>query len=146
MIAIPVKTDKPDTAVAPLFGKAKWFALVDDEGIVTFWRNELGSGRAVVDHFGAQGVTTVIFQEMGGNPFMLLGRAGIACYHAGAGRIVLNDLLDALRAGTLQRVTTANMDDFVEQGRQHAQHDHGAHGHHHEHEHEHAHGHCGGAH
>ena len=125
MIAIPVKTDKPDTAVAPLFGKAKWFALVDDEGIVTFWRNELGSGRAVVDHFGAQGVT---------------------CYHSGAGRIVLNDLLDALRAGTLQRVTTANMDDFVEQGRQHAQHDHGAHGHHHEHEHEHAHGHCGGAH
>ncbi len=29
-IAIPVKMNKENTALAPLFGKAKWFAIVED--------------------------------------------------------------------------------------------------------------------
>ncbi|WP_419676112.1 hypothetical protein ACN2CX_05120 [Aliarcobacter butzleri] len=33
MIAIPVKTDKEDTAVSTLFGKAKYFALIDNNKI-----------------------------------------------------------------------------------------------------------------
>lgn len=37
-IAIPVKMNKENTALAPLFGKAKWFAIVED-GKVTIEQN-----------------------------------------------------------------------------------------------------------
>jgi len=33
LIAIPIKMNKKDAAVAPLFGKAKWFALIKDAEI-----------------------------------------------------------------------------------------------------------------
>ena len=33
MIAVPIKLNKQDSAVAPLFGKAKWFAFVSEEGV-----------------------------------------------------------------------------------------------------------------
>lgn len=142
MIAIPVKTNTPQSAVAPLFGKAKWFALVDDAGEIAYWRNELGSGRAVVDHFIAEKVDTILFQEMGGNPFMLLNRAGIACAHVGEGRTLLADAVTAYRGGTLDAVTLENMYDYVEKPRKHSKG-----GEHHDHDHDHgeghAHGHCG---
>jgi len=137
MIAIPVKTDKTESAIAPLFGKAKWFAMIEDDGSVVFWKNELKSGRDVVSHFIDNGVTQVIFQDMGGNPFMLLDRAGIACYHAGEGRVLYRDAAEAMKAGELVKVTTANMFDYVEKSQKHSS---GEHHHEHDHEHEHHHG------
>ena len=134
MIAIPVKTDKQDSAVAPLFGKAKWFALIDEAGRVSFWKNDLQSGREVVKHFVESGVTKVIFQDMGGNPFMLLDRAGIACYHAGEGRVLFEKAVQAVREGGLTRVTAENMSDYVETSQKHSS---GEHRHEHEHEHHH---------
>lgn len=82
MTAIPVKTDKTESAIAPLFGKAKWFAIIEENGDVIFWKNELKSGREVVNRFIEIGVTNVIFQDMGGNPFLKLEQAGITCYHS----------------------------------------------------------------
>lgn len=133
MIAIPVKTDKTDSAVAPLFGKAKWFALIEETGDVIFWKNDLKSGREVVSRFTEIGVTKVIFQDMGGNPFMLLDRAGIACYHAGEGRTLFKDALAAMKADELVRVNTENMPEYVEKSQKHSSGEH----HHHEHEHHH---------
>ena len=138
MTAIPVKTDKQESAIAPLFGKAKWFALTAEDGTVTFWKNEIKSGREVVEHFKKIGVTKVIFQDMGGNPFMLLERAGIACYHSGEGRVLFDDALGHMKKDALVRVTTANMAEYVEKSQRHSQgehhhgdHDHGEHHHHH---------------
>jgi predicted Fe-Mo cluster-binding NifX family protein len=130
MIAIPVKTNKPESAVAPLFGKAKWFALIDQKGQTTFWKNELKSGREVVDFFTKKGITTVIFQDMGGNPFLKLEQAGITCYHSGEGRILLQDLHDRLLQGELNQVTTQNMASYVEQSQRHSSGEH----HHHDHD------------
>lgn len=132
MIAIPVKTDKTDSAIAPLFGKAKWFALIDENETVSFWKNGLKSGREVVNHFIETGVSEVIFQDMGGNPFMLLDRAGIGCYHAGEGRVLFEEAAAAMQAGRLTRVTQANMFEYVEKSHKHSggEHHHGEHDHH----------------
>ena len=137
MTAIPVKTDKEASAVAPLFGKAKWFALIDDAGAISFWHNELKSGREVVNHFQAVGITRVVFQDMGGNPFMLLNRAGISCYHSGEGRVLLTDAVARLQKDELVEVTQQNMADYVERSQRHSKgehhegHEHHDHGHHH---------------
>ena len=137
MIAIPVKTDKEDTALAPLFGKSKWFALVGDDNSVTFWRNELQSGRAVVDYFKEVGVDKVIFQDMGANPYLMLHRSQIVCFHSGQGRILLKDALAYLHENVLIRVTPSNMAEYVERGHKHSGGDH----HHEHHHHGEAHGH-----
>lgn len=143
MTAIPVKTDSDQSAVAPLFGKAKWFALISDEGSVTFWRNDTGGGRDVVTHLQRAGVTRVLFTQMGANPYMLLQRSGIKVYHAGEGRILFQEALAKLAQDALTEVTPLNMGEYLEKGHKHSggehHHDHG-HEHSHDHEHSHEHG------
>ena len=124
MIALPVKTNSPESAIAPLFGKAKWFALVDETGEITFWHNELQSGREVVNHFKTIGVDRVIFQDMGGNPYLLLSNAGIACYHSGHGRVLLKEALEFLNKEALILVTPANMAEYVERPHRHSKEEH----------------------
>jgi len=76
MIALPIKKNDPDAALAPLFGKAKYFALSQDEAI-TLWKNSDQSGTAVVEHLLDAGIDTVLFVKMGANPFLMLRQAGI---------------------------------------------------------------------
>jgi len=132
MIAIPVKTNKENPAVTTLFGKAKWFAFIDGDKI-TIEQNRLQSGRAVVEDFVARGVTKIIFNHMGGNPFMLLQKAKIECYYSGEDRILLTDILEKLKIDDLLKVDGSNMADFIEKGNMHNggnEHEH-EHGHHH---------------
>lgn len=128
MIAIPVKTDKEDPAVTTLFGKAKWFAIVD-KGKVTIEKNELQSGRSVVENFVSRGVTKIIFNHMGGTPFMLLQKENIECFHSGDERILLSDAIKKFNGGELTKVDSSNMSKFVEleskhRGKGHKDHDH----------------------
>jgi len=129
MIAIPVKTNKENPAVTTLFGKAKWFAYIDGED-VTIEKNDIQSGRAVVEYMVNKGVTKLVFSHMGGNPFMLLQKAKIECYHSGEDRILLNDVIEKLKANSLVKVDGTNMSDYVEQGNMHNGGDH-----HHSHSH-----------
>lgn len=128
MIAIPVKTNKENPAVTTLFGKAKWFAIVDGKNI-TIEKNELQSGRAVVEHLASKGVNKLIFNHMGGNPFMLLQKANIECFHSGEERVLLNDVVQKLQDNNLTKVDAINMSNFIEQGNMHNGGGHGDHNH-----------------
>jgi len=134
MIAIPVKTDKENPAITTLFGKAKWFAIVDGDTI-TIEKNEIQSGRAVVENLLSKGVDKLVFNHMGGNPFMLLQKAKVECFHSGDERILLNDVLDKLKHDSLIKVDGTNMSDFVEQGNMHNGGGHKEHNHDHHHNH-----------
>ena len=139
MIAIPVKSNKEDSAVTTLFGKAKWFALVNDAGQINIIKNETESGRHVVEQLVQMGVNHLIFSHMGGNPFMLLQRSGVKCYHSGVERITIADVVAKFKNNELVKVDGTNMAEYVEQGRMHnkgSNHDHNHdhdHGHHHHH-------------
>ncbi len=142
MIAVPVKTNKENPAVTTLFGKAKWFAFVDGDN-VTIEKNDIMSGRAVVEYMAEKGVSKLIFNHMGGNPFMLLQKANIECFHSGSDRILLNDVIEKLKSNSLVKVDGTNMSEYVEQGNMHnggGDHEHN-HDHNHEHKHEHKHEH-----
>ncbi len=138
MIAIPVKTNKENPAVTTLFGKAKWFAIVDGDSF-TIEKNETESGRAVVENFVQRGIDKVVFSHMGGNPFMLLQKANIECFHAGDERILLSDILEKLHNEELTKVDGTNMAKYVEQGNMHNGGGDGEHSHTHDHEHHHDH-------
>ena len=135
MIAIPIKKDSFDTAVSPLFGKSKWFAFVNAQGDISFWKNEMQSGRKIVEEFVSKGVNKVLFQGMGGNPFLLLQKNNIVCYHSDDGRVLLKDTLENLEKEELIKVTTKNMDEYIEKGHKHVKSDykHTNHKGHHQH-------------
>lgn len=112
MIAVPVKTNKENPAVTTLFGKAKWFAIVDNDNI-TIEKNELQGARAVVESLISRGITKVIFNHMGGNPFVLLQNANIECYYSGDERILLSDAIKKLNNAQLIKVDTTNMSEYI---------------------------------
>ena len=47
-LAIPVKTNKENPALSPLFGKAKWFAFVDIDGKIEIKKNLCNGGAEVI--------------------------------------------------------------------------------------------------
>lgn len=118
MIAIPVKTNKENPAVSTLFGKSKWFAYVDGNTI-KIEANQTDSGREVVENMIKKGVSKLVFHHMGGNPFMLLQKENIECFHDGGKRILLDDVLQKLKNNELTKVDGTNMAEYVEQGNMH---------------------------
>ena len=132
MIAVPIKQNALDTAISPLFGKSKWFTFINEHGDVSFWKNDMQSGRKVVEEFVSRGVKKVIFQSMGGNPFLLLQKNNIACYYSEGGRVLLKDTLENLAKEALIEITIENMDNYIEKGHKHAKDNH-KHTHHQEH-------------
>ncbi|MEA3354341.1 MAG: NifB/NifX family molybdenum-iron cluster-binding protein [Campylobacterota bacterium] len=140
MIVIPVKTNKENPAVSTLFGKSKWFAFIDDNGTITIESNKIQSGREVVENFVEKGVDKLVFNNMGGNPFMLLQKAHIECFHSGDERVLLEEVLQKLEDNKLIKVDGTNMANYVEQGKMHnGGNKHHSHDHDHDHDHNHQH-------
>jgi len=133
MIAVPVKTNKENPVVSTLFGKAKWFAFVDENGKISIEKNSAESGRAVVENLVTKGVDKLVFHHMGGNPFMLLQKENIECFYDGGERIFLDELLQQLQNNNLVKVDAHNMAQYIEQGNMHKG-DHKHHGEKHSHQ------------
>lgn len=68
MFAFPVKMDKENTTLAPLFGKAKYFAFYDGKEVL-IERNECNEGENVALWLKTQGVNKLIIKEMGSNAY-----------------------------------------------------------------------------
>ena len=130
-IVIPVKTSGENPPLAPLFGKAKWFAFVE-EGKVTMEKNPAQGGQAVIQWFIDQGVDAIIFQEMGTTPYqMIRSQEHIKLYHAGFERVLLDDILKRYREGTLPEADEAAMVQIIAHHEGKHAHGGGHHGHHH---------------
>ncbi len=113
-IAIPVKTNKENPAVAPLFGKAKWFALVTD-GNVEIVANPAQGGRAVIEWMINEDVDTIIFQEMGTTPYEMIKAVGtITLFHAGYERMLLSEVLEKFEKNELPLVDDTNIYEIIE--------------------------------
>ncbi|MEA3374269.1 MAG: NifB/NifX family molybdenum-iron cluster-binding protein [Campylobacterota bacterium] len=112
-IAIPVKTNKENPPVAPLFGKAKWFAFVEN-GNVTIEQNMAKGGQAVIGWLAKENVNAIIFQEMGTAPYELIkAQGGIKLYHSGYERILLDDLLQKFSDNALTELDDAKMAEII---------------------------------
>jgi len=127
-IAIPVKTNKENPAVSPLFGKAKWFAFIEGDK-VTIEKNPFQEGSAVVAWFIENGVDTIIMQEMGNGPYNRIKSNGtITVYHAGFDRITLSAILDKFNKAEIQPMNAESMASILKHHE--GKHTHGHHHHH----------------
>lgn len=112
-IAIPVKMNKENAPIAPLFGKAKWFAIVAD-GQVVIVENPAKGGQAVIEWLAHIQVDTIILQEMGKSPYAKVQSYGnITLYHSGYDRILLNELLAKFEDNDLTLLDEKEMEKVI---------------------------------
>lgn len=128
MIAIAIKKEDVNSPIAPLFGHAKYFALVDDAKNVKVRRNETSNGMRTVQWVSEQGVKVLIANHIGEKPFHALSGKGVKVYFAGKDRLLVSDLLQKFDAGELEEVNAVNYMDLLgeEEGAQAHSHESGA--------------------
>lgn len=133
MIAIPVKTNKDNPAIAPLFGKAKWFAFIDGEKMI-IEKNLCDGGKEVVQWLISKGVDKLIIQEMGINPYEKVKESGkIKIYHCGFERITTTEAIEKFNNNGLKILDEDAMRDIIthhESRHAHSHDEHHAHEHH----------------
>ena len=126
-LAIPLKMNKEDSAIAPLFGKAKWFAIVENGEINIVPNNQLG-GQAVIEWLWGMNVNTLLIQEMGVSPYTKVKELGLMLYHTGFDRILLSDVLEKFKNNDLEILDDTNMDKIIKHHeKRHPAHEHGHH-------------------
>ena len=127
-LAIPIKTNKENPAIAPLFGKAKWFAIVENDNISIIPNNQSG-GMAVIELFHEMKIDALLIQEMGVSPYAKVKEYGdMTLYHTGFERILLDDVLEKFRNNELKLLDDTNMDEIIKHHeKRHPQHEHGHH-------------------
>jgi predicted Fe-Mo cluster-binding NifX family protein len=110
-IAIPVKTNKENPAISPLFGKAKWFAFVDtDNDKIDIAKNECYGGIEVMNWLEQKGINIIIFQEMGTTPYSFIKEiGGITLFHSGYDRLLLNEAIKKFKNNELTLVDDTNI-------------------------------------
>jgi len=130
-IAIPVKMNNENTAIAPLFGKAKWFAIIENEKII-IEKNPAEGGRGVIEWLHQMHVDTLIIQEMGQGPYSMILKLGdIKVYHSVFERITLAEALQKFNQGALPLLDETGMSKII--AYHEAKHSHGNHVHEHHH-------------
>jgi len=122
MIAIPLKLNKENSALAPLFGKSKWFAFVDN-GNITIEKNKAQGGSGVVNWLLGKGVKTLIMQKMSQPPYEMIKEEGsISILYAGSDRIELPEALEKYESNELIILDDSNAPDIIKShDRQHQQ-------------------------
>ena len=114
MIAMPVKRAEENPPLTTVFGKAKWFAFVDEEGRVEVRENpHAGAGPKTVAWLIENGVKTIVTPHIGGNPFMMLESAGVRLWYPGEKRLLVSEALEMLRRGACLPITRENIMRFT---------------------------------
>ncbi len=112
MLAVAVKTDKPNSAVSPLFGKAKFFAFYDGREL-KIEKNEQQGGVAVINWLASKGVDTLVIKEMGSSPYSEVKKREIKLLYAGDERIEINDLITKYENGLLEPLSDEKIKSII---------------------------------
>jgi predicted Fe-Mo cluster-binding NifX family protein len=122
MVAMPVKSRSEDSAISPVFGKVKYFAVVDESGNISFVENIEKSGARAIQLLLENGAKTLLMSHMGENPFQMAVRSGIEIFFVGKERITIKEAVEKLKNGEFQKATEIDKNIFI-----------GHHGSHHHH-------------
>jgi predicted Fe-Mo cluster-binding NifX family protein len=116
MIAMPVKSRSENPAISPVFGKVKYFAVVDDNGAVEFIENIDKSGVKAVELLLSRGVKTLLMAHIGDRPFQFAKSSGIGVYYVGNERVTVNEAVEKFKNGQLPDASTLDPSLFNSHG------------------------------
>lgn len=112
MIVFPLKTNKKDSAISPLFGKAKYFAFYDGKNL-QIEKNELNSGSKLIDWFVSKNVDKIVIKEMGSSPYEKIKKTNIEIFYAGDERITSEELINKINAQSLQKLKEEQIKEII---------------------------------
>lgn len=112
MIVFPLKTNKKDSAISPLFGKAKYFAFYDGKSL-QIEKNELNSGSKLIDWFISKNVDKIVIKEMGSSPYEKIKKTNIEIFYAGDERITSEELINKINAQSLQKLKEEQIKEII---------------------------------
>ena len=92
MIAIPIKEDDDNSNLSKKFGKAKYFALINNNKIEIL-KNDRGNGKAVANWLKSKNVNIVIASQVKEKSFNALKNYGISVYFTGSTKIKIQEAL-----------------------------------------------------
>ncbi len=115
--------NRNDSALSPHFAKARWIAILDENGQILFEENTTLEGRTVVEAITKHGCKDIVFVAIGPGAYSLLQAAGIRAWLGPSG-VPLPQLAEMLRRGAL---ATAQPHEPCGQRADHANHQQGAH-------------------
>ncbi len=113
MIAMAVKTDSENSAISPLFGKAKYFALVDKDEKITFLANIEKSGIKAINLLINKGVKTLLMSHIGERPFQTALNANLDIYFVGKERVEIREAITKFKNGEYPNATTIDSSLFM---------------------------------
>jgi predicted Fe-Mo cluster-binding NifX family protein len=90
IFGIPVKTNGEDPAISPVFGKVKFFAIVNDDEVKIVENIEKG-GMNAIRLLLENGVTTILMSHMGGRPLQIALQNGMDVRFVGKDRITVSE-------------------------------------------------------
>ncbi|BAF69260.1 NifB/NifX family molybdenum-iron cluster-binding protein [Nitratiruptor sp. SB155-2] len=111
-VAIPVKMNKKDSAISPLFGHAKWFAFIEN-GNITIKQNPHDGGVQVVEWLLDEGIDVVITQHIGLKPFTLLQKMDVDVYYPGDSRITIDEAMQCFNQNRCEKITFDSIEKFA---------------------------------
>lgn len=106
MIALPVATTRKTSHIVSLFGKAKQFAIFNNNTIEVV-PNEVQSGKKIASWLKEKGVQSVVVKHMGKRPFEALMSLGIKVYFCSE-KLPSNEVVLKLLNNELTQVTPQN--------------------------------------
>lgn len=112
MTVFPVKTNKENSAISPLFGKAKYFAFYDGKN-VSIEENLCNGGGQVIDWFKEKGVNNMVIKEMGIKPYKKTQNSNMKIFYSGDERILTNELIEKINSNTLKELNEIEMLDII---------------------------------
>lgn len=101
MIAFPVKTNKANPTLSPLFGKSKYFAFYDGKTL-HIEKNEATGGCQVIQWLQSKNVDSIVLQEIGQKPYEKAKALNMKLFYSGDERITTFDMIDIIDAYRLQ--------------------------------------------
>ena len=130
MIAVPIKMNKEESAVSPLFGKAKWFAVLDNDGnLQEIVENVTQSGVDIMNTLISKNITTMLVSHIGKRPLIMAQHGRMEVFYVGKDRIMLKESFEKFKNNELPNAKDIPEEDLFA----HHGHSHGDHDHHHHH-------------
>jgi len=112
MFVAPLKTNKLQSAISPLFGKAKYFAFVDGDKI-EIKENKLKHGNALIEWFLEENIKDIVIKEMGASPYETIKKNGLNLLYAGDGRVTIDNVIKNYQENKLSQLTEKQIDDII---------------------------------
>lgn len=116
MIVMPVKSNNENSAISPVFGKVKFFAIVNENLEITFVENVEKSGIKAVELLVQNGAKTLLMSHIGEKPFQTAKEKSLEVFFVGKERVTIKEAVEKFKNGEYKNASEIDKNLFIGHG------------------------------